>query len=115
VNAAPEIEETRAEKGERFRAHVERLMEERGIESLEELHERFVGTEYAHVPVPGLHEGKPVSFGLFERLTRRESPYIYGELLSGLREVFGLTGEEFLELMWLYVWGEPRPRELHEA
>ena len=88
---------SKEEKSKRFQAHLARLMEERGIESLEELYERFVETEYAHVPVPGLHEGKPVSLELFKRLAARRTPYIYGELTWGLAEVFELSEGKPLE------------------
>jgi len=102
-----EMRQRREEAAERFRAHLEGLMEERGIESVEELHRRFVETEYAYIPVPGLHRGKPVSLELFRRLvTGQESRYFYGELMGGLREVFELTEEEFEELSFVYIWGE---------
>ena len=96
------------EASERFQAHLARLMEERGIESLEELHRRFVETEFAHVPVPGLHEGKPISFALFKQLAARRTPYIYGELLEGLTKVLGLDSRETDELILVYTLGEIR-------
>jgi hypothetical protein len=98
----------REEMSERLQAHLGRLMEERGIEDLEELHRRFVETEYAHVPVPGLHEGKPISFALFSRLARRRHPYVYAEFLAGLEEALGLSREEARELEILYFFGETR-------
>jgi hypothetical protein len=98
----------REEASKLFQAHLERLMEERGIESLEELYERFVETGYAHVPVPGLHEGKPVSLELFKRLAARKTLYIYGELTWGLAEVFELSHQDLDELILLYLFVEKR-------
>ncbi len=62
-------------------------MEKRGIESLEELHRRFLETEYAHIPVPGLHTGKPVSFEVFERCANGRTDRLYREFVWGMKEV----------------------------
>jgi len=110
-----EMQRKQEETSERFQAHLERLMEERGIESLKELHRRFVGTGYAYIPVPGLHRDKPVSFRLFSRIAAHQTPYIHPQFLRGLEEVLGLTEEELKELIWVYVWGEPLPAELRKA
>ena len=93
-----------------FQWELRRLMDEKGVEDLEELYRRFVETEYAYVPVPGLHRGKPISFELFKRLAGRRTPYVYQGFLAGLAEVLGLNGEEARDLGHLYVWGEPRKK-----
>ena len=93
-----------------FQWELRRLMDEKGVEDLEELYRRFVETEYAYVPVPGLHRGKPISFELFKRLAGRRTPYVYREFLAGLQEVFGLSDEETLELGLIYLMGEPHKK-----
>ena len=98
------------EASERLRAHLERLMEEKGIEDLEELYERFVQTEYAYIPVPGLHRGKPVSFEQFKLHAARRHPYVYGEFAAGLVQVLGLSDEEARKLSFFYLLGEEPPR-----
>ncbi len=110
-----ELRQHREEASERFQAHIERLMEGRGVESLEELHRRFVESGYAYMPVPGLHRGKPVSLGLFKRIAARKTECIHMEFVRGLEEVLGLTEREVAELIYLYMWGGPRPVELREA
>jgi hypothetical protein len=87
---------------------VEELMRSRGIEDLEELHARFVETEYAYIPVPGRHRGKPVSLDEFKRHGRGEYPILYGEFAQGVAKVLELTNEEMGELAYSYMWGRPR-------
>jgi hypothetical protein len=103
-----ELRQRREKASAAFQAELERLMEEKGIEDLEELHRRFVATEYAYIPVPGLHRGKPISLELFKRHAARRHPYVYREFLAGLAEVLGLTGEEAEDLGFIYLMGEPR-------
>ena len=80
-----------------------------GIESAEELHGRFVETEWAYIPTPGRHKGKPVSLEEFKRHVGGEYPLIYGELARGLFEILGITEDkEQGELVLSYVWGRPK-------
>jgi hypothetical protein len=87
-------------------------MDERGIEDVEELHRRFLETEWAYIPIPGRHKGKPVPLKEFKRHVAGEHPYgaIYGELIIGLGEVFGLKrGDKDLDALILsYLWGSPK-------
>ena len=109
-----ELRQRREEASEAFQAELQRLMEAKGIESLEDLYRRYIETEYAYIPVPGLHRGKAVSFKEFKRHAARRSPYVYREFLAGLVEVLGLTEEEAGELGFIYLMGEPR-KAYHEA
>jgi|SRR5215218_9582044 len=82
------------------RSHMERC----GIEDVEELHRRFVETEYAYIPIRGRHKGRPVPLEEFKRHVAGEHPMIYGELGRGLVEVLGITedrqqGEFYLSYM----------------
>ena len=73
----PEVfKEWRRERQEVIREVLGELMERRGIASLEELHRRFLETEHAYIPVPGLHRGKPVSFEVFERCAYGRSRFL---------------------------------------
>ncbi len=47
------FEEMRRERERNMTELMDELMEEAGIESLEELHRRFVETEYAYIPRSG--------------------------------------------------------------
>ena len=86
------------------------LMDAAGIESLEELHRRCVETEYAYIPVPGRHRGKPVSFEVFERSARGRDRAVYIEFVSGVLEVLGLDrrSEAGLDLVVTYAFGRRR-------
>ena len=109
-----EIQRRREEASEAFSAELHRLMEQKGVEDLGELYRRYIETEYAYIPVPGLHRGKPVSFKEFKKHAARKSPYGYREFLAGLVEALGLTEEEAEELGFIYLMGEPR-QAYHEA
>jgi hypothetical protein len=106
VNATESTKEKPA-----FLAEVERLMEEKGIEDLEELHRRFALTEHAYIPVPGLHRGKAVSFEEFKRHMNCERGGLYGPVIKGLTEVFGMErpkdDKEIAELTLAYIKCEP--------
>ena len=103
-------EEWRRERQETIREVLHELMEKRGIENLEELHRRFLETEHAHIPVPGLHTGKPVSFEVFERCAYGRSRMLYRESIWGMEEVLDLDpqSEEAVDFALAHTWGERR-------
>ena len=83
-------------------------MDEAGIESVEELHKRLVETEYAYVPTPGRHKGKPVSLKEFKRHLACEHPSLCVEVILGLAsEVLGLTEKQKAKLVLSYGFGRP--------
>jgi hypothetical protein len=84
-------------------------MAERGIESLEELHRRFLETDHTEaMRVPGRHRGTKPKLPEFERHVTARDHRIYGELLNGLIEVLEITDErEMSKLSLAYVWGRP--------
>ena len=82
--------ERNEEEGPMFPVVLERYMERAGIEDLEELYGRFVQTDHAHIPVRGLHLGKPVSFEEFKRHATAERTTLYGEFMSGVAEALGV-------------------------
>ena len=92
-----------------FPVVVERFVASRGVESFEELYRRFLQTEHAYIPVPGLHRGKPVSFEEFKRHISAERTYLYGEVISGLTEALGMErprdDKEIAALTLAYVLG----------
>jgi hypothetical protein len=92
-----------------MQAHLERLMQEKDSEGLEELYERFVRTEYAYIPVPGLYRGKPVSNKEFKRHAARRHEFVYGGFFKGLREALELTEREQAEIAPYYFLREPTP------
>jgi hypothetical protein len=70
---------------------VRALMDERGIEDVEDLHRRFLETEWAQrVPVPGRRRGSTPKLPEFRRHVEGTYPILYGEFIAGLFEVFGL-------------------------
>jgi hypothetical protein len=88
-------------------------MEERGVESIEELYERFLAVGY-RVPIPGRHRDKPVPLEEFRLHSARaypssEEPKLYAEFICGLGEALELSEEEFSELVWVCFFGE-RPK-----
>ena len=93
-----------------IREVLHELMEKRGIENLEELYRRFIETEHAHIPVPGLHTGKPVSFEVFERCAYGRSRMLYREFVLGMMEVLDLKPytEEGDDFALAYTWGKRR-------
>ena len=103
-------EEWRRERQEAIREFLGEIMERRGIESLEELHRRFIETEHAYIPVPGLHRGKPVSFEVFERCAYGRSRCLYREFVRGMMEVLDLKPytEEGDDFALAYTWGKRR-------
>ncbi len=105
-----QLEERRRGEERVIREVLGELMEKRGIENLEELHRRFIETEHAHIPVPGLHTGKPVSFELFERVVYGRTRFIYRELVRGMVEVLGFEpySEEVHDFALAYTWGKRR-------
>ncbi len=89
---------------------MDELMAPAGIESFEELHRRFIATEHAYVPVPGLHRGKPVSLELFKRIALGRVRAVHIEYISGMLEVLGIdrrskVGTDFVVT---YTFGERR-------
>ena len=85
-------------------------MDEAGIRDLEELHRRFLGTEWAErIPVPGRHRGTKPKLPEFRRHVTGEYPIIYGELVNGLLEVFEIERRDARagRLALAYVWGPP--------
>ena len=84
---------------------LEKRMADAGIEGLEDLHRRFVETEYADLPFPGRHRGKPISFDLFERLATGRHQHVRSEFLRGLVQAFGLKrdSEEATEFIRAYL------------
>jgi hypothetical protein len=80
--------------GRWLREVVEELMAQRGIESLEELHRRFVETEYAYIAIPGRHRGKPTTLESFKQHVEARDQRLYPEFYQGLREVLGLTYDD---------------------
>jgi hypothetical protein len=99
----------REEGSKAFTAELERLMAEKGVEDLEELHRRFLETDYAYIPIRGRHRGKPVPFEEFKLHATRMYGYLYMEVFSGLVDALGLTEEETRELIYVYAMGRPRP------
>ncbi len=89
---------------------MDELMAAVGIEDFEELHRRFIATEHAYVPVPGLHRGKPVSLELFKRIALGKVKYVSGEYFAGVLEVLGLDrrSEPAMDLVVTYAFGERR-------
>ncbi len=109
TRGAPErFAEERRQRQETIREYLDEIMERRGIESLEELHRRFLETEHAHIPVPGLHTGKPVSFEVFERCALGRSRGLYREFVWGMMEVLDLKPytDEGNDFALSYTWGE---------
>ncbi len=99
-----------AEGGDVFRAYLERLMEEKGVSGIEELHERFLATGW-RIPIPGRHADKPVKLEEFKLHCARaypspEHPLTYNSFFRGLWEALRLTEEEFRELLYVYMWGK---------
>jgi hypothetical protein len=92
-----------------FWDQVSRLMDERGIEGIEDLHQRFLETDYAEaIRVPGRHRGSKPKLPEFKRHVTGRYPVIYGELMNGLIEVLDITDEsEKARLCLSYVWGRP--------
>ncbi len=87
---------------------LEELMAARGIEDLEELHRRFLETEYAYIPIPGGHRGKPVPFEEFKQHVENRYPkYHYRQVIWGLSEVLGATRQEKMALVGSYMMGPP--------
>jgi hypothetical protein len=113
--AGEEYHEHERRTSKRFRAHLRKLMEQRGVESIEELYERFLAVGY-RIPVPGRHRNKPVPLEEFRLHSARaypssEEPKVYAEFICGLGEALELSEEEFSELAFVYLWGEwPRRR-----
>jgi hypothetical protein len=99
-----------SDREQAIREVLSELMEKRGIESLEELHRRFIETEYAHILVPGLHTGKPVSLKVFERVAYGQSRFIYRAFVLGMVEVldFEPCSEEGWDFALAYTWGKRR-------
>ena len=106
------LEESRRQKERNMTQLMGELMDRAGIESLEELHRRFVETEYAYIPVPALHRGKPVSFNLFKRIATGTDRFVYREFVLGLCDVLSLDDDDALDLMWTHMLGERRPAGL---
>jgi hypothetical protein len=97
-------------EGSAFWDEVSRLMDERGIESLEDLHRRFLESSVrGFIPVSGRHRDKPVSLSEFrEHITARHR-VVYGELIVGLADAFELDpeSEEVSALGYSYAFGRP--------
>lgn len=85
---------------------MDELMAKAGIEDLEELHRRFLETEHAYIPVPGLHRGKPISLELFKRFAGGTYPILYRHFVRGVADVLNLDREDALDLGFTYVWGK---------
>ncbi|MDQ3911641.1 MAG: hypothetical protein M3305_07720 [Actinomycetota bacterium] len=85
-----QFEESESERQQVIREFLDEYMEKRGIENLEELHRRFLETEHAYIPVPGLHRGKPVSFEVFERVAYGGGHGLYRAFVWGMMEVLDL-------------------------
>ena len=85
-------------------------MDEQGIETLEELHERFLETEWAErIPVPARHRGSKPKLPEFKRHVTGSYPALYGALTRGLEEVFEISDEqEVARLTLSYIMGRPR-------
>ena len=102
--------ERNEEEGPMFPVVLERFMEERGIESLEELHRRFVESAgMATYPCRGSTAVSPVSFEEFKRHISCEHKFLYGEVMLGLIGAFGLErprdDKEIAALTLAYVLG----------
>jgi hypothetical protein len=110
-----ETREPRERAAVAFGRHLEGLMEERGIDGLEDLYRCFVEVENGDVSVLGLHRDKAVSYDLFERLITGKIPSWYAEIGNGLREVLELTEDEYLDLLMIYMFGEPLSAEPRNA
>jgi hypothetical protein len=105
-----EYHEHERRTSELFRARLQKLMEQRGVESIEELHERFLAVGY-RIPIPGRHRNKPVPLEEFRLHCARayseaSAPHVYSEFICGVGEALELVQEEFSELVWVYLWGE---------
>lgn len=92
-----------------FWDEVSRHVDERGIESIEELHRRFLEADHAEaMRVPGRHRGTRPKLPEFGRHVTARDPRIYGEFLNGLIEILGIIDErEVSRLSLAYVWGRP--------
>ena len=111
MNAAPEIEETRSPKGKpAFREQIEHLAASREID-LEELHRRFIEGGYGGVD----RYDRNISLQRFEQHASGETGALNQAFLWGLEGVLGLTEEEVMDFLWLYLWGVPRPAQLRQA
>jgi hypothetical protein len=91
---------------------VKRLMDEHGIEDVEDLHRRFLESSgRGLIPVSGRHRDKPVSLSEFCVHITGRHPTIYMELMRGFAEIFDLNfvedNDEANRLMWAYVFGRP--------
>ena len=104
------FEEMRRERAQNMTELMDELMADAGIDSLEELHRRFIETEHAYIPVPGLHRGKPVSFKVFERSAGGRDRFIYPQFIEGVLEVLGQDrrSEAALDLIVTYTMGRRR-------
>jgi hypothetical protein len=98
-----------------FQARLEEMMEERGVESIEELHERFLATG-ERIAVPGRHRDKPVKLEEFKRHCAMaypsvENAWMYPSFFRGIRVALGLSDKEVIELICLATLGEFWPPE----
>jgi transcriptional regulator with XRE-family HTH domain len=87
-----------------FRAEIDRLMAERGIESLEELRERFIAAGYGAID----RRDQTPSLWRFELHANGAAGGLHQRFVWGLQETLGLTEEEVKDLFRAYlnyIWG----------
>jgi hypothetical protein len=108
MNAAPEIAEGQGVGMPELRTEIERLMASRGVESLEELHARFIEGGYGRVD----RYDRNISLKRFEVYVNGESGVVSDRFYRGLRETLGLTREEEERLVLIHI-GEVIGRPLH--
>ena len=98
MNAAPEIEESRAVGNPTFRAEIDRLAASRGID-LGELHRRFIEGGYGAVD----RYDRNISLWRFEQHANGETGGLNQRFVWGLDRALGLTDEECVALAHAYL------------
>ncbi len=73
-------------------------MTDRGIESLEELHERFIASGHGAID----RRDRTASLWRFKLHANGATGALYGSFVRGLCEVLGLTEEEVMDLLRAY-------------
>jgi hypothetical protein len=81
-----------------FRAEIVRLMADRGIESLEELRERFIAAGYGAID----RRDRTTSLWRFELHANGATGGLHQRFVWGLGDTLGLTEEETKELLRAY-------------